>query len=641
MKKILSVLLSAVMALTCCFCFGSNAFANDYTEIRVSLTSGSDAKPAIQEALNTNRGNNGRPIKVIVPAGSYTLSDHIILYSNTYLECTGAVFKKDYSSGTMIAIGLNSDPATGNSYYKNITINGGTFDADKKVGTILKFAHASGITVSNATFKNCYNSHHLGFAGCSDVTISGCTFENNLSTTSDNMEAIQIDILEAYHFPGLSPVSYDGTMTKNVTITNCTFNDVNRGVGSHSEMAGRYMENITITNNTFNRVVGFAVITSNYINANISNNVINDCGSGIYYRTIIPEYANVYATGALPSADPGSVISGNTISVVNTHDKNYTQFPYGIRVNGENVTADKKIDGGTLKAGDYRAYNVTVTGNHITLKSCANGIWIVGGVNDTVSSNTVTYVKGESAKEKCFALRIDDSKTISVSNNKLLANAVSYVENGLITSKSKDISISKNTISKAKKNGINISSSSTATLRNNTISSNGENGILCYNKSKINTSGNTIKNNKKHGIFIVNSKTNSSISKDKLQSNKGNGISLQKSNAKIRSVNAKQNKGYGIYLTQSASATLTKCTSSSNSKEGIYTTQKSKSTINGGTVSSNKGNGIYFTNGAKGSVKNVKVQKNKKKGIYLTKKVGKITLKNIKYSGNKGGKLKR
>lgn len=648
MKKLLSLILSAAVLVTSCLCFCGSALAADYNVITVSVAQGTDAKDAVQDALNTNRYNSSVPLKVVVPAGSYTLSDHFIIYSNTYLECTGAVFKKSYNSGTMLAIGLNTDEARGDSYYSNITINGGTFDADgasgKKTGSIFKFSHTGNITVSNVTFKNCCNAHHIGFAGCSNVTISGCTFDGHYATQSNqdnNMEAVQLDILEESHFPDQAKASYDGTMSKNITVTGCTFNNVNRGVGSHSAFSGKYIDNVTITNNTFTNVSGYAVITSNYRNVNISSNTITNCGSGIYYRSIIPEYSNLYATGITPQADSGSVIANNTISICDTNDSNYTQFPYAVRVYGENLTQDKSIHGGTLKAGDYRVQNVTVSGNNITVGSSANGVWIVGALNDTVSGNTITYTGGGASKEKCFPIRIDDAANITVSGNTVAANSVSYVRNGIITAKSTGINITGNNISKAKENGINISSFSTAKISSNTITSNGQNGILCYDKSKITTSKNTIKNNGKYGIFLVNSKKNSSLSSDRIESNKGHGVALQASNAKLISVSSKKNKGYGIYLTQSSSASVSKCTASSNSKEGIYVTQKSKATISGGTVASNKGNGIYFTNGGKGSIKNTKIQKNSKKGIYLTKKVGKVTISKVKYSGNKGGKIQK
>ena len=645
MRKTISVLLSLVMLVSTCFCFGTSAFAQNV--LTVSVANGTDAKQAVQEALNTNRNDSSNPLKVVVPAGQYTLSDHLLVYSNTTLDLTGVTFKKNYSTGTMITIGHNTDVPTGDSYYKDITITGGVLDADgasgKKVGTIIKFFHASNITISGVTLKNCCNAHHIDFAGCSNVTITGCTFDGHYATgnnAKNNMEALQLDILEESHFPDLNKASYDGTMSKNVTITGNTFKNVDRGLGTHSAFAGKYIDNVTITNNSFTNIDGYAITTFNYRNVNISSNTLKNCGSGIYYRSANPENANLYATGLPGQEDPGTVIANNTIEITKSGDKYFTQFPYAIRLYGEVLSADAKIEGGSLKAGDYRAKNITISNNDITINCCANGLWLVGAVGSNTFGNTVKYNSGDSAKE-CFPVRVENSSDVNVEANTIEANGVAYVQNGIITDKSKNTKITGNTISKAKKNGINISTKSTAVLTNNTVTGNGENGIFCYDSSSIKTSGNTVKNNKKHGIFIVNCSNTSTLSKDKVSSNKNYGIALQNSKAKFTSEKTTKNGWYGIFLTQKASATISKCTASSNKKEGMYATQSSKANISGGVVESNGGCGIYFTNKAKGSIKNITVKKNKKTGIYLTKKVGKITISKVKYSGNKGGKIKK
>ena len=653
MKKALSSFLALIILITSCLTFGISAFASTpYVEKTISVQQGTDAGGAIQETSyeikrNRDKGLDSNAYKLIVPAGSYTLSDHIILFDNMYLECTGAYFKKAYNKGTMITIGFNADAATGYQY-KNITVNGGTFDADgasgKKTGSIINFAHAQNVTISNVTLKNCCNGHHIGFAGCKDVTISGCTLTGHYATSNsadNNMEAIQLDILEESHFPDLDKKSYDGTMSQNITVTGCVFENVDRGIGSHSAFAGGYINNVAITSNQFKSIDGYAIITSNFTGVSITDNIIENCGSGIYYRSMIPEYTNLYAYASSPVTDNSTVIRNNNISIVQSPDKLYNQFPYGIRLYGENVKSPISINGGKLNAGDYRAQNITVEGNTINIACCAMGIWIVGAKNDVISSNTINYLSGAKASKECHGIRIESSDSITANANTVNANNVSYVKNGIITDKAKNITLSSNIISKAKDNGISINTKSQATLNSNTVSSNGQNGIFCYSNSQIKTSSNTVKNNKKHGIFFVDCSSQSTLSKDKVEANKQYGIALQKSKAKLTGESVKKNKSYGIYLTQSSSASISKCTSSSNVKEGIYVTQKSKADINGGTVASNGSNGIYFTNNAKGSVKNVKVQKNKKHGIYLTKKVGKITISKVKYSANKSGKIKK
>lgn len=636
MKKVLSIFISAVMVITSCLCFSLTAFANNYA-------SGAD----IQKALDQNKRDSSSPITVTV-SGTYYLSERLVIYSNTTLDCTGATFIKNYDNSTMLAIGQNQDAPTGNSYYKNITLKGGVFDGNMKNGSIFSFAHASNVNISGVTFKDCTNGHHLTFAGCSGVTVTGCSFSGHYSASGDNMEAVQLDILEKDHFPNYKdyPAAYDGTMNENITITGNSFANVNRGVGCHSVFAGKYMKNINISSNTFTNVAGYAVLASGFLNTTVNYNTITNCGSGIYYKSINPDGSNTYADSGktyAPTVDTHSEIIGNTITVTDNNDATSKQGPYAIRLYGENLSADKAVSSCTIKAGDYRAQNVTISSNNITVARSAMGIWLVGACNNTVSSNSISYTSGYSSSQKAFGIRLEKSDKNSIASNTVAANNVAYVESAIMLDNSKSNTLTQNTVSKAKKHGISVSNNSTATLNKNTSSSNGENGIYCYSKSAVTTNSNTLKSNKKYGIYINDCKKSKiKLSKDKVQSNKKNGISLQKATkVTISSANVTKNNGYGIYLTQSSSASISKCTVSSGKKDGIYSTQKSTANISGGTVSSNKGNGIYFTNSAKGSVKSTSVKKNKKYGIYLTKKVGKIKISKVKYSSNKSGKIKK
>jgi len=463
------------------------------------------------------------------------------------------------------------------------------------------------------------------------------------------MEALQLDILEPEHFPNYKdyPKSYDGTMNTNINITGNTFTNVNRGVGCHSVFSGKYMSGINISNNTFTNIAGYAVLASSFINTTINNNVITDCGSGIYYKSINPkngstERPNTYKCNGMsyaPTVDASSQICNNQIKVVDTADATSKQNPYGIRLYGEVLGSNESV----AVAGDYSAQNINVSGNTISINRGAMGIWLVGAKNNTISNNTVSFDNPSfKASNKTFGIRLENSSSNSIVSNTVSVNKASYVESAVILDNSKSNTLSYNTISGAKKHGVNITNSS-AVLTSNKITNNGEIGLFCYNGSTVTTNKNTINNNKKHGIFVVNCKKGKSKYKnDTVSSNKIYGIALQNSTGiTISGAKVKRNGQYGIYLTQNSKASISKCSVSSNKKEGIYTTQKSTSNINNCTVSSNKGCGIYFTNKAKGSIKNTKVQKNGKQGIYITKKVGKITISKVKYSANKGGKIKK
>ena len=164
MKKALSIFLSILMILCSCTGFAASALANNFS-----------SEIDIQKALDKNKYDSSTPLTVTVE-GTYILSSRLVVYSNTTLNCEGATFIKNYQNSTMLAIGQNQDAPYGRDFYKNITINGGTFDANKNSGSILSFAHASNITINGAVFKDCYNGHHITFAGCNNVNITACTF---------------------------------------------------------------------------------------------------------------------------------------------------------------------------------------------------------------------------------------------------------------------------------------------------------------------------------------------------------------------------------------------------------------------------------------------------------------------------------
>lgn len=112
------------------------------------------------------------------------------------------------------------------------------------------------------------------------------------------------------------------------------------------------MKNINISNNTFNNVSGYAVLASSFLNVTINNNSINNCGAGIYYKSINPkpnsksQRPNTYKCSGKsysPTVDKSSQISGNIISIVDTKDSSMKQWPYGIRLYGEVVKSNEKL----------------------------------------------------------------------------------------------------------------------------------------------------------------------------------------------------------------------------------------------------------------------------------------------------------
>ena len=262
------------------FCTPVASFAQENNQITVSADS-SDITEDLRAALK-HAGLSATPenrFTVKVEPGTYELTRGLNIYSNTNFDLTGVTFIKanGFSGATMLKTGLADDVSKGYDYYKNITVIGGTFDAnaasiESNAGGIWAIHHTDNFKVSGTTLKNCRNSHHISIAGCRNVTVDNCTFENSYRSSGNtaNNEAVQLDILDKRHYSGLPEASYDGTANKNIKITNCRFNKVNRGVGSHSSQTGNYMNGFVVKNNTFNNVDGYAVTTVGIINCDIS-----------------------------------------------------------------------------------------------------------------------------------------------------------------------------------------------------------------------------------------------------------------------------------------------------------------------------------------------------------------------------------
>ena len=463
----------------------------------------------------------------IVPAGTYTLTQNITIYSNEHLKLDGVTFIKGDYAGSMLRVGRNTDPATGYDYYQNISVTGGTFDANattvSKKGGIANFDHTTNLVFNNVTFKNCRDSHHLTVAGCKNVTVNNCTFSGFYRTENKNvnMEAIQFDVLEKEHYTGRAyDVSYDGLGVENVTVRNCKFSNVNRGVGAHSVQTGTYMRNVKILNNTFTGIGGYAITCANFIGATISNNVISNSGAGILFRTVNQGFANTYYKANQTVKDTGSTISNNTISLNKPSDNQFKVVPYGIKAYG--IKTGSSNNG--IPAGDYQVYNLKITGNKITMNSYGYGIWLTGACKSQITSNTVSVKKGGTSAHPSQGVKLESCNTASIKSNKLYGNSVANSGNGLYLVKAKSITASSNKISKFSKNGICVDTKSSTTLKSNTISSCKENGIVVRNSSSASISGGKISSNKQKGIYVHPSAKKVTIKSVKCTGNKGGNI---------------------------------------------------------------------------------------------------------------------
>lgn len=475
--------------------------AQTVKEITVNLSGvrsvGKEIQKALDEALADTTGEVRYEINL--PAGTYKLDTLLKVYSNTTIHMNGCKLVRTENK-TMLRIGQEETSYSGYGGQHDIMIEGGTFDGggtkEKVTASMIRMGHGKNLSFQNMTFQNVYKTHHVELAGCSDVLFDNCTFKDFYSNGSvanaANNEALQFDVIHnATHFPKYP--GFDDTPCQNITVTNCSFSNLQRGLGTHSAVAGSYFENMVFKNNTFTNVKGYAIVGTNYRNSIISGNRINKCGAGILFRSMVQGYNNFYEPlkGTVQiQRNAASVIENNTITV---SDYKYKTTAYGISLYGEKLKKKKK----DAPAGDYTLCGVTVSGNTITMNNSGYGIWLQGTNDSKVSHNKVTMnIKASvSGKGNSDCIRLVGSKNNTIDANTLAQkkkNKRTASACGIVLTTNASADITNNKITNSPKDGIFVITKSKAVVSKNTIKKTGRHGINVCDKSTVTMKGNKI-----------------------------------------------------------------------------------------------------------------------------------------------------
>lgn len=621
-QKSLKLVLGFAAAFFCSLLIGSVVFAADYTVVEVDSVS--DLQDALDEAAENATSSN--PYKIIMKEGSYTISDSINIYSNTYLEITGVTFKlASGNANNMLKVGDKDDTTATGYYYKNITINGGTLNANGNGNTVIKIAHASNVTLTNVTVKNVSDGHLMEVAGVNGLYISDCTFADQSLTAGDDetqltYEAIQLDILTSDHFSGY--LSEDLAI-KNVEITGCTFDNVPRGIGSHTAILNNPIDGLVIENNTFSDISSCAIQLMGVKNCTISNNTLTSVPRGIYIYSY--QWDGTYLGSVLKKEDSvgsatsstystpsssGIVISSNTITV--SGSDSYAEYESAaIWVQGFDLESSTSVNGGTIPKGNYYLTGVTISKNTIT--TISQGIRLADVYSSTVSSNKVT---GNST-EPYYGI----STCLESKKNVITGNTVDKFYRGIYVYDGSTASdISSNTISGITNSAIMIQESTVTTVTSNTISSPGVNGVYVYSGSKVSkVKSNEITSPGKYGIDVEGS-TVTYIKSNTVSGSSNNGIYVY-SGSTVTYVlsNSVSSAGkYGIDVEGSTVKYIKSNTVSKPSKNGIYVYDGSTVTyIQSNTVTSAGKYGIDVEGSTAKYIKSNKVSKSSGNGIYV------------------------
>lgn len=577
-----------------------------------SINSGDNARKTIQTALTKARKNATaeKPYVIKVEAGTYTLPDGILhIYSYTTLDLTGVTLYRAKTTNNIIHVGAtnNTNDENGVGYeYKDIKIIGGTFDGSGLKATVIKVGHASNFTMTGCTVQNVNNGHLMEVAGTDGLTITNCVFKDQSLDSGNSAytyEAIQLDIPYSEHF---SNYRSEPLTTKNVNISNCTFSNVPRGIGTHTAIQNLPMENINISNCTFSNIASAAIHGQSWVNCNITNNTISDSPRGIILYSVLNQGQGVYTASTIardggldttissayvqPAADQKIVISNNTITLNDFKDP-YVNYSRGaIIVSGSNVTsAVKYADGsGGIATGNYYVSGVTISSNTIT--TTGHGIRMIDCRNSFVTGNVITGKKSASdstdyygiqAREGCSGIAIQ-SNTIK----KAIATGIFIAANSSATT------ISSNTITSPGKYGIDVEQSTTASIVSNKITSPAKMGIFVYYSSTVDTiKKNTISSSGGSGIYVVYKAKVTTASNNTVKSSKDYGVSVTESSkiTTLKNNTLFKSKIKAVYKDNYSSITTDKnnfafdapkLSAAKNHKDGVKVTWKKVSNAN-------------------------------------------------------------
>lgn len=575
---------------------------------------------------------DNRLYKIYIPEGIYNSDDQLKVYKNIHIFMDNVTIVNNSNYG-LIRLGDKSTYDTANEgagfpeygIYSNITIEGGTLDNNDFNGAIIRMGHASNITLKNITFKNVTNAHFVEFGAVKDVLVDGCTFQDFKGDfdSKTNYEALQIDALSHDHFGAFNPDN-DETPSINVTITNNTFKNLQRGVGTHTGIVNSYFDNFKINNNTFENITGYAIMATNYTNSLIDSNTMTNVGAGIMMRSVENAHKNFYASNYHNNSRDkyyflNNVISNNIINVTRGYKAEYSNVSYGIQLYGEYL---EKANG-TVPKGDFRLSGVWVNDNTINLNTVGYGIWLQGAIKNALNRNkiNINILTNKKSGGNGDGIRILNGTNITVNGNIVRNYTTSGLDgklNGLTANEgSKEIKAYYNEFYISRKHGIYLENTKNNIISGNYLYKSYKDGISLYNTKGTTITNNNINITARDGIRLDKSKNNT-ITKNAVKTANDDGIDLLSgsNNNKVAGNNINTVKYNGVY--------------NISSNENVFDSNK--------IYTAKKESGIYVKNSKKIKVVKNTIKGCKKYGVYGSKKMVTKFSKNTISKCNKGKK---
>lgn len=245
-----------------------------------------DDTQALQAALDRAVELGGA--RVVVPPGTYLISEYLQIGSRTHLHLDdAATIRRNSDANAMIV--NRSNGSGGYDAAQDIRITGGTWDANATEHpspcTAIGIGHASDVLIQGVTIKDIYSWHHIELNAVQRGQIVGCRFIDFVVGSRDS-EAVQLDLaINEGAWPWFGP--WDNTPCREITIERCHFSGQSRGLGTHSSKTGVLHEGIIVRGCFFEDCELEGIHALNWASVQIVGNSFRDmqCGVRIISRS--------------------------------------------------------------------------------------------------------------------------------------------------------------------------------------------------------------------------------------------------------------------------------------------------------------------------------------------------------------------
>ena len=515
---------------------------------------GTDDQPdalAIQKALNIALLTD-QEITVVIPEGTYHIDSALRVYSNTtlLLDENTRMVRDEPCRVLLKAVSPEGEEVGGYDKFTNITVIGGIWDGNvvstDVTSCVMKFDHGTDVTIRDCTVQDSCGKHMVILDGVDGIFIDNVIFKDAYYYTGDTLiygadpstldmdslslglEALHIDSITLDGESATDSPPFDGTESRNVTVSNCWFDNVIAALGNHVEVDDRD-PGFDILNNTFTNVKGFCINAYDRENARIEGNTAKNVGSfvrfigssGIIKNNTVE--VTKYGEGATPWPSEGAirpcidVATSDNLIIEGNELKNSAAS--GIYVYHSDVTA---ISGNTVVTpalyGIWANYSVVASiDDNVVVDAPSHGISIVYAQAD-VSGNTVENSGGT-------GIYVGNALDLCTLSDNAIVGSAEYGVYALYSS----VNIEYNTISQSNLYGILYSNppqtaEESLSIQGNSIATAGTYGILVANANNLDILDNVVSDAPDFGILSVQSSNGRIDGNMTISSNIGIGI---------------------------------------------------------------------------------------------------------------------